>query len=326
MCSYLHLSSRSYLNYIRRYLKLNITLESLVCFLPFNSWPCRTFFAILTLNMSDPQYEFNASDADIVLLSSDLQPGRFHVHKNILSIASPVFRDMFSMPQPGKTGEGLAEVPMPDAEKVLDRLLRFIYPIPDPTIDTLEQLSAVLETAVKYQVEIVMSALQKILVSQTFLKDEPIRVWAIAARYSFEAEMKVAAKATLAVKLVGGGKQYAHELKYVDAYSYQHLLEFHDRTRTVAEESFGNVFQTGSNQNLCNYCPSKALYEKYKQKTLRSVVQFDVFTLEFFSEAQSGSDSGYQCLRCNQAFVGFKAFLDAKERMERAIENLYSVD
>ncbi|KAI0255963.1 hypothetical protein BJV78DRAFT_1113987, partial [Lactifluus subvellereus] len=41
---------------------------------------------------------FDDADADIILRSSDQV--NFHVYKVILSVASPFFKDMFSLPQP----------------------------------------------------------------------------------------------------------------------------------------------------------------------------------------------------------------------------------
>jgi len=41
-------------------------------------------------------YDFNAPDADTVLRSSDGE--EFRVHRIILSLASPVFQGMFTLP------------------------------------------------------------------------------------------------------------------------------------------------------------------------------------------------------------------------------------
>ncbi|KAI0285939.1 hypothetical protein BGY98DRAFT_249262 [Russula aff. rugulosa BPL654] len=48
---------------------------------------------------------FNDAQADLILRSSDEVPIHFRVFKNILSLASPVFADMFSIPSPSSPSE-----------------------------------------------------------------------------------------------------------------------------------------------------------------------------------------------------------------------------
>ena len=59
-------------------------------------------------------YQFTANDADIILRTTESK--LFRVHKNILSIASSVFRDMLTVPQspPEPTKEGECELPVID--------------------------------------------------------------------------------------------------------------------------------------------------------------------------------------------------------------------
>jgi len=65
-------------------------------------------------------YNFDAPDTDAVLLSSDGK--EFHVHRLILSLASPVFRGMFSLPQPT---EPTSQIPTIDVAESSD-----IPPVP----------------------------------------------------------------------------------------------------------------------------------------------------------------------------------------------------
>ena len=48
---------------------------------------------------------FDDAKADLILRSSDEVPVHFRVFKIILSLASPVFADMFSMPSPSTPSE-----------------------------------------------------------------------------------------------------------------------------------------------------------------------------------------------------------------------------
>lgn len=74
--------------------------------------------------------------ADVVLLSSD--GFEFRARMAILSFASPVFDDMFSLPQPGSDKEKqyphhkppLPLIRLSETKVVIDILLRYCYPVP----------------------------------------------------------------------------------------------------------------------------------------------------------------------------------------------------
>ena len=70
----------------------------------------------------------NSPTADIVLRSGGPKAVDFRAHRAILSIASPVFETMFSLPQPG-TEKSLPVCDMSEDAKTLEVLLRLIYPV-----------------------------------------------------------------------------------------------------------------------------------------------------------------------------------------------------
>jgi hypothetical protein len=121
---------------------------------------------------------FDTTDGDIILRSADQQD--FRVHKTILSLASPVFRDMLSLPQPPASES--ATVPVVDLSenwKVLDVFLRCIYPISKPTVDDLELLGALVDAADKYEAEVVLNMVGSWLAVSRNLKEDPFGVYAI---------------------------------------------------------------------------------------------------------------------------------------------------
>lgn len=70
----------------------------------------------------------NSPTADIILRSSGPKSVEFRAHRVILSIASPIFETMFSLPQPG----GDRSIPVCDLSEdanTVDALLRFVYPV-----------------------------------------------------------------------------------------------------------------------------------------------------------------------------------------------------
>ena len=133
-------------------------------------------------------------DADIILRSADGQ--EFRVHKSMLSIASPVFRDMFTFPQPPSPGpSSIPVVDMYEAGNVLDAFLRCLYPVPKPVIEDFGLLEALIAAAEKYEAGVVLEMVKPWLVVPENLRKDPLRVYTIACTSTaFDEQAKVAAK------------------------------------------------------------------------------------------------------------------------------------
>ncbi|KAI0264112.1 hypothetical protein BC834DRAFT_782827, partial [Gloeopeniophorella convolvens] len=96
---------------------------------------------------------FNAQDGDVLLQSSDLT--NFRVHKSILEIASPLFHDIFSLPQSDdiKTVGGIPTVHLSEDAHVLDSLITMLYPVPLATApESWDKLLPLLAAAQKYDI------------------------------------------------------------------------------------------------------------------------------------------------------------------------------
>ena len=170
-------------------------------------------------------YSFDAEDADFVLVtrSSD-QCKEFRVHKCILSIASPVFRGMFLVPQPLDSTQKLPRIELPETTETIDLLLRYIYPIPSPKIEDFVTLTNVLASADKYGAEGVTSRLRTVLVSRLFLDLNPLRVYAIACRWSFLDEAKLASTCIVYADLVKLGEDCTEDMRYMSGLDHHRLL------------------------------------------------------------------------------------------------------
>jgi len=180
--------------------------------------------------MTISHYQFDSPDADVILLTTEVDCStEFHVHKCILAAASPFFHDMFSLPQGDDDKHNVPIIPVSESSKALDTVLRFVYPVSPPIIDNLDDLSAALSVAIKYDLASVILTLRKFLISPRFLQTSPVRVYAIACHYEFEEEARVASRSTLNVNLLDA-KPVA-ELRYMTGYDYHRLLQLH-RWRT----------------------------------------------------------------------------------------------
>lgn len=123
-----------------------------------------------TFSVSDP---FDSDPgADVVLISCD--NAGFRVRKAILSFISPVFSDMFSLPQPmtdevrdetatPTTINGLPFVNLPETGEVIDTLLQYGYPLENPGIIDAFLLFNVIDAAEKYDMKYAISGVEAAL-------------------------------------------------------------------------------------------------------------------------------------------------------------------
>lgn len=139
---------------------------------------------------------FNSESADIILRTSDHVD--FHVHRVVMSLASPFFSTMFSLkpPEGQECNCKIAKAePVVVAEDsvVLDHLLRFCYPLREPVIQDLDTVGRVLEAALKYDIDCASHLIRQSLLSR--IGDSALRVYAIACQLSLEDMARAAAEA-----------------------------------------------------------------------------------------------------------------------------------
>jgi hypothetical protein len=273
-------------------------------------------YPALTMTI-DFNYQFNSSDADVVLLTVDPEgTTEFYVHRCILAAASLFFRDMFSLPQPEtestKKLNELPIIPVAESSRQLDTILRFIYPVPEPTIKSLDDLADVLAIAIKYDFPTVIDTLRRLLVAREFVVAHPIRVYAIACQLDLEEEAKIASSYTLNVNLFDGPP--CKELKHVSAYDYHRLLALH-RQRSAAALALLTV----PLDLKCMQCNSSAFtmhapprwwfeFEKIARAELAVRPTTDViFRMEFLFKAATGSS----CTGCPESVLDSWRFLQS---------------
>jgi len=139
-------------------------------------------------------------DVDIVLESSD--SCHFRVHKSVLVTSSPVFRDMFSLPQPtcGEFPDGLHLVHLYENADVLNSLVSMLYPVTPDIPDSNDGILALLAATQKYDVAAVQSSIRAEVSRRKLLSPtgvEAFRVYAVACRKRLFPEMAAMACHTL---------------------------------------------------------------------------------------------------------------------------------
>jgi hypothetical protein len=219
--------------------------------------------------MSASPYTFDGPGADVIL-RAPLQPGSdefkdFHVHKLILSIASSVFQDILSIPQPPRhTSEDttLDVIGVTEPAKVIENFLQLIYPVDPPVIEDLRLLDDLFRLADKYAAKGVCKKLKKRLVSPSFLEDDPIGVFAIACRSKLGEEGRLAVSHTFSIDLINEISE--EHLQTMTTKSYHRLLAKHAFRR---EQLVGAVDQAVQQlQPAATWLPPCACVEKLKKE------------------------------------------------------------
>ncbi|CAA7265197.1 unnamed protein product [Cyclocybe aegerita] len=185
---------------------------------------------------------FDHPDADIVLRSSDKEPVDFRAFKLLLSLASPFFSEIFTLPQPSSpllypdsgSLDGVPVIQMSEDKETLQILLGLCFPVSvhaHPRISSVQQLQKVAEAAIKFEMQGVQNHLKSEIVSPRFVEAQPLRVFAIAYRYGWDTEARKAARLTLRHPM---NVPFVDELEFISAATYYRLQEYHRACGEVA--------------------------------------------------------------------------------------------
>jgi len=181
-------------------------------------------------------HPFDHSNADVILRSSDKEPVDFRVYKLLLSLASPFFSEIFSLPQPSTPSVysdecqdpgGLPVIQMTEDKETLHLLLSLCFPVSVseiPRFSSLQELQKVIEATFKFDMEGLQKHLRAELVTLRFIEAQPLRVFAIAYRYGWDMEARKAARYTLRHHI---NPAFVSELGYISGATYYRLQEYH---------------------------------------------------------------------------------------------------
>ena len=203
--------------------------------------------ASVLFTIADPP--FDDPDADVVLCTADNV--HFWVYKLLLSLASPVFKDMFRLPQPstsepGSTDEsGRPIIPVAENRNTIEMMLRFCHPsVNSATLDNLEDIQAMLAVMTKYDMQDGVARVQRQLSAPVFVTKEPLRVFAISYRYRLADTARLAMKASIRHTITSGLD--SPELDHIPASGFCQYLKY--RKGCVVE--IGDVLDPASPSSI----------------------------------------------------------------------------
>ncbi len=185
------------------------------------------------------------SEADVVVRSSDR--ANFPVHKAILASSSPVFRDMFSLPQSPNNGtvDGLPVVDIPGDAEVVRSLITILYPIPSKIPASYERILALLAAAQKFDMGIVQSSIRdEVARRQPPVLDgaQAFRAYTIASSRKLIPEMNMAASLTLYYPMTF--EHLGDDLRLFTGCALHELINFRKSCRDQLVSCFESFFDT----------------------------------------------------------------------------------
>ena len=190
-------------------------------------------------------------NGDIILRSSDSVD--FHINRSVLAASSPVFRDMFSLPQPPNdaTPDAHPVVHLSEDSETLNSLVSMLYPVVPDIPHNSNGILNLLAATTKYDMDAVQSFIRA-EVSRTGLLSPPLNnsfhVYAIAYRKGLAPEMATAARDTLGSPLTFDTLGYS--LRSFKGGALRDLADF--RLRCI-----GNFSSNLKSFSVCLNGPSK---------------------------------------------------------------------
>ncbi|KAG8949219.1 hypothetical protein FRC00_008219 [Tulasnella sp. 408] len=137
------------------------------------------------------------SPGDCIIQTAD--GTQFVVYRVILSLASSVWNDMFSLPQSSEALSGERPViPVDEDPETMETLLTMLYPMQPPRIESYDLAIKLVQACDKYFINStrLSTFLHDILRSTRAMENNPLGVYALAWRLEMEEEVKIASRYT----------------------------------------------------------------------------------------------------------------------------------
>ena len=175
-------------------------------------------------------------DPDVNIVSSD--GVQFRVRKSLLSLVSPVFSDLFSIPQPNTSSDSDDPndlINLSEPSKTIKLILSLAdCPPASILIESLSDIANLLQAADKYDIKTIQDHAWYSLTQPKFLENEPLRVYVIASRYGAHNTAALAARYVLRYPVLH--QRYFSELEIVNGGAIYHIFHYHKQCTAAALE------------------------------------------------------------------------------------------
>ncbi|KAH8983106.1 hypothetical protein EDB92DRAFT_1611536 [Lactarius akahatsu] len=174
--------------------------------------------------------------------SSDLV--NFRVNRVVLSVSSPFFADMFSLPQPSENEvvDGLPVVQLPEDAEILSSLLTVLYPVPSAVPGSYGKALQLLAASQKYDMAGVQDAIRTEIGSRgpiALTGNEAFRAFAISSGAKLLPEMETFARHTLDFPMTL--EYLSDELPLFEGWALRDLVRYRKRCRDDLVATFDSL-------------------------------------------------------------------------------------
>ena len=252
--------------------------------------------------------DFCADNADIVIRAAGTLD--FRAHKLILSFASPIFKDMFTLPQPPPDTPGdLPRVDVQDSAKAWKAILQTIYPfLPNPIVDTLDDLESLLSAARRYEMKPVIEIHKKAFEHREFIEKDPLRLYTLACACGFEDQATYVARNAELLTITR--RPEPGDLSTLTFEAYRRLVSFLVDRDNRWNQTFGSA-----RAPYCPYCNSQSgspesLYNDIKKLLQRPCLQSEEVYLKALEFRSRYGTSGCIDGKCSFGNLKIKEFID----------------
>lgn len=135
-----------------------------------------------TPTTTSPRFQF--PDSDLIIRTRDRVD--FRVHKSLMSFSSRVFRDMLTLDNIAPPTSPMHVVEVSEISRHMEASLRYIYPLPSPVIQSLDQLVVLLEIADKYDISVILIAIEDFLLVDTLWKRDPVKSFGLSKKFNLK--------------------------------------------------------------------------------------------------------------------------------------------
>ena len=215
---------------------------------------------------------FCDDDADLIIRAAGVD---FQAHKFLLSLASPIFRGMFTVPQPPTdTPSTPPHVDVHETAETWETILRIIYHCsPSPVIDDLASLESLLLAAKKYEMQFVLDSHKHSFRDRDFIQKDPLHLYAIACACGFEDQAKYVARN--AEHLAVTSRPHAGNLEGLTVASYHRLVSFLAERDNEWNKILGNAPIPPAYPCNCGGQAKEGLYNRVKEDLKRFSLQIE---------------------------------------------------
>ena len=189
---------------------------------------------------------------------------------------------------------------------------------------SLDELAPVLDAAMKYEIAVALSRLRKMLVQPDLLEKAPLQAYAIATRWGFEEEMKIASGHTLGLDIINSPS--ADTLNGISTAHYRRLLIFHLERAQGAQRMLDDISPRNPVCSACRMYVEK-WHEEFKRRakeelslrpTSSVICSFDF--LGPIADATEAGDCGMaSCRRGGRKLETYRSYL---ETLRKRIDTL----